>query len=154
VFTVLKSPAGARRLEPFPAPACGRLGERLGDLVAYHLTIEERPTYVYARVDGDLTPANALRFLEEANAACVKSGRTDVLLDMQLHGPNLNTTSVYDVISQRAAHGSKLRKIAYVPYKSDDQSMAYFAETVAMNRGVNVRLFESIAAAERWLVEP
>jgi len=154
VFTVLKSPADARRLEPFPAPACGRLGERLGDLVAYQLTIEERPTYVYARVEGDLTAANALRFLEEANAACVKSGRTDVLLDMQLHGPNLNTTNIYEVISQRAPSGSKLRKIAYVPYKGGDPSMAHFAETVAINRGVNVRLFESVAAAERWLLEP
>jgi len=32
--------------------------------------------------------------------------------------------------------------------------MATFAETVAINRGVNVRLFESAAAAERWLSEP
>lgn len=126
----------------------------MGAIVSYQLTIEERPAYIYARADGELTPANALRFLEEAHAACVKSGRSSVLLDMQLHGPNLNTTSVYDVISQRAADGSKLRKIAYVPYKSDDQSMAYFAETVAMNRGVNVRLFDSVAAAERWLSEP
>ncbi|HEY7238680.1 MAG TPA: hypothetical protein VH600_05890 [Burkholderiales bacterium] len=122
--------------------------------MAYQLTIEERPTYVYARVDGDLTPANALRFLQEAHAACVKCGRSDVLLDMQLHGPNLNTTSVYDVISQRAADGGKLRKIAYVPLQQDDRSMAHFAETVAINRGVNVRLFESVAAAERWLSEP
>ena len=122
--------------------------------LSYQLTIEERPTYVYARVDGDLTPANALRFLEDAHAACVKYGRAAVLLDMQLRGPNLPTTSVYDVISQRAAYGSLLRKIAYVPYRSDDQSMAQFAETVAMNRGVNVRLFESVATAESWLSEP
>jgi len=122
--------------------------------VAYQLTIEERPTYVYARVDGDLTPANALKFLEEAYAACLRSGRPDVLLDMQLHGPDLNTTNIYEVISQRAADGSKLRKIAYVPFQRDDRSMARFAETVAVNRGVNVRLFESVATAERWLSEP
>jgi hypothetical protein len=122
--------------------------------VAYQLTIEERPTYVYARADGDLTPANALRFLEEAYAACVRSSRPDLLLDMQLHGPDLNTTNVYEVISQRAAAGSRLRKIAYVPFQRDDRSMAYFAETVAVNRGVNVRLFESVVAAERWLSEP
>jgi len=122
--------------------------------VAYQLTIEERPTYVYARVEGDLTAANALRFLEEAYAACVRTGRSLLLLDMQLHGPDLNTTNVYDVISQRVADGSKLRKIAYVPFQRDDRSMAHFAETVAMNRGVNVRLFESVAAAQRWLSEP
>jgi stage II sporulation SpoAA-like protein len=122
--------------------------------LSYQLTIEERPTYVYARVDGELTPANALRFLEDAHAACVKYGRTSVLLDMQLHGPDLPTTSVYDVISQRARDGSKLSKIAYVPYQGGDPSMATFAETVAINRGVNVRLFDSVAAAERWLSEP
>lgn len=119
----------------------------------YQLTIEERPAYVYARVEGDLTPANALRFLEDAHAACVKSGRTSVLLDMQLRGA-MPTTSIYEVISQRAADGSKLHKIAYVPYDSGDPSMAHFAETVAMNRGVNVRIFESVAAAEGWLSEP
>jgi len=119
--------------------------------VSYQLTIEERPTYVYARVDGDLNAANALRFLEEAYAACVRTGRSLLLLDMQLHGPDLNTTNVYEVISQRAADGTKLRKIAYVPFQ---RSMAYFAETVAVNRGVNVRLFESVAAAEQWISEP
>jgi hypothetical protein len=31
--------------------------------------------------------------------------------------------------------------------------MPYFAETVARNRGVNVRLFQSVAAAEEWLSE-
>jgi len=122
--------------------------------VSYQLTIEERPIYVYTRAEGDLTPANALKFLEEAYAACRRSGRRDLLLDMQLHGPDLNTTNVYEVISQRAADGGKLRRIAYVPLQRADRSMAYFAETVAVNRGVNVRLFESVAAAEHWLSEP
>ena len=126
----------------------------MGIFVSYQLTIEERPTYIYARADGELTPANALRFLEEAYAACLRSSRRDLLLDMQLHGPDLNTTNVYEVISQRVADGSKLRKIAYVPFQRGDRSMAHFAETVAINRGVNVRLFESVAAAERWLLEP
>ena len=126
----------------------------MGTAVAYQLTIEERPTHVYARADGDLTAENALRFLEEASAACLRSDRAALLLDMQLHGPNLPTTSIYEVISQRAGDGSKLRKIAYVPSIVDDRSMAYFAETVAVNRGVNVRLFDSVAAAQRWLSEP
>jgi hypothetical protein len=29
--------------------------------------------------------------------------------------------------------------------------MPYFAETVAVNRGVNVRLFQDVAAAAQWL---
>jgi hypothetical protein len=46
----------------------------------------------------------------------------------------------------------KLEKIAYVD-GSRDLSQAYFAETVAMNRGVNVRLFPDVAAAASWLTQ-
>jgi len=118
----------------------------------YQLTIEERPTYVYAKATGERTPANALRFLEEAYGACVKSGRQALLLDMQLAGPILNTTSVYQVISQRVPDGRNLRKIAYVDSSTGESDMPHFAETVAVNRGVNVRLFPSLAAAEKWLL--
>jgi hypothetical protein len=31
--------------------------------------------------------------------------------------------------------------------------MPYFAERVAINRGVNVRLFQSVAAAADWLTD-
>jgi len=121
--------------------------------MSYQLTIEERPTYVYAKVVGDRTPANALRFLEEAYAACVKSGRSDLLLDMRLSGATLNTVSVYQVISQRVPDGRNLRRIAYVDTTSGDSDIPNFAETVAVNRGVNVRLFQNVAAAEKWLSE-
>ena len=122
--------------------------------MSYQLTIEERPTYLYAKVVGERTPANALRFLEEAYSACVKRGCSTVLLEIQLSGPSLNTASVYDVITQKVEDGRKLRKIAYVQPVTDDPAIPYFAETVAMNRGVNVRLFLSVAAAEEWLSDP
>jgi hypothetical protein len=117
----------------------------------YELTIEERPTYLYAKVVGPRTAENALRFLEETYAACVKSGRSTTLLDMQFSGPSLDTVSIYDVLLERVAHGRKLRKIAYIEAPGHDPAMPYFAETVAMNRGVNVRLFQNVAAAEEWL---
>jgi hypothetical protein len=121
--------------------------------MAYQLTIEERPSYVHATAVGERTPANALRFLEEAYTACVKSGRSDLLLDMQFTGPSLNTTSIYQVISQRVPDGRNLRKIAYVDSSTDfDPGMPVFAETVAVNRGVNVRLFQSVELAKEWLL--
>jgi len=120
---------------------------------AYQLTVDERPTYVYAKAVGELTPANVLRFLVEAYAACVKSGRSDLLLDMQFAGPSLDTTNIYNVLSQRVPDGLKLRKIAYVDGTAAvDPGMSHFAETVAVNRGVNVRLFHTVALAEEWLL--
>jgi hypothetical protein len=119
----------------------------------YQLTLEERPTYLHAKVVGERTPANALRFLEEAYAACIQGGHDSLLLEMAFSGPSLNTTSVYNIISRRVPDGKNLRKIAYVQTEFGDPAMPYFAETVAVNRGVNVRLFQSVDAAEKWLSE-
>ena len=121
--------------------------------IYYQLTLEERPGYLRAKVVGERTRENALRFLEEAYSACVMSGHSALLLEMGFSGPSLDTMSVLEVISQRAPDGMKLRKIAYVePSAADaDPAMPYFAEQAAINRGVNVRLFQSVDAAAAWL---
>jgi hypothetical protein len=119
--------------------------------MSYELILEKRPTYLHAKVVGERTPANARRFLEEAYAACVQSGCSALLLEMQLSGPSLNTAAILDVISQRAPDGSKLGRIAYVQPITDDPAMPHFAELAARNRGVNVRLFLTVDAATLWL---
>jgi hypothetical protein len=118
----------------------------------YQLTVEQRPGYVHARVEGERTPENALRFLKESYVACVNSGSSALLLEMNLSGAPLSTTHIFDVIADRAPEGSKLDRIAYVD-STRDLTEAYFAETVAMNRGVNVRLFPNVAAAAGWLTQ-
>jgi hypothetical protein len=115
------------------------------------LTIEERPTYLHARVVGERTPANALRFLEEAFQACVRGGHVKALLEMRFSGPSLNTTEIFRVISQRSLDGATLRRIAYVEATASDLTQARFAETVAINRTVRVRLFTDVAEAAHWL---
>lgn len=119
--------------------------------VYYQLTLEERPGYLRAKVVGERTRENALRFLEEAYSACVMSGHSALLLEMRLSGPSLDTASILEVISQRAPDGMRLRKIAYVQPLVADPAMPYFAEQVAINRGVNVRLFQNVDAAAAWL---
>ena len=118
-------------------------------MAAYEITIVEKPSWVHAIVEGDRTPENALRFLQDVSAFCEKNGRTAALLEMRFSGPSLDPIDVFHVISQRSPQGAKLRRIAYV--QAGDTGMARFAETVALNRGVNVRLFDSVAAAEEWL---
>lgn len=119
-------------------------------VMPYELTVEQRPGYVHAKATGERTPENARRFLKEAYAACVNAGQSDLLLEMQFEGPRLSETSIFDVLSERIPDALKLRRIAYVD-GARDASQAYFAETVAMNRGVNVRYFPSVAEAAGWL---
>ncbi len=118
---------------------------------SYESTIHEQPSYLHARVRGPRTPENAIRFLEEVYAACLRTGRTSVLLEMSFTGPSLGVSGVLKVIEARSADGSKLHKIAYVEASPDGPGKAQFAETAAINRAVNVRLFDSVAQAARWL---
>jgi hypothetical protein len=119
--------------------------------MSYQFTVEQRPTYVHTKVVGERTPENALRFLRDSCAACVNAGRTAVLLETHLSGPSLTTTSVFDVISNWVRDALQLRKIAYVEGSVDDPAMPAFAVDVAVNRGVNVRLFRDVVSAEIWL---
>ena len=120
-------------------------------MAAYQSTFEDHPAYLHAKVVGPRSPENAIRFLEEVYAACLRTGRASVLLEMAFTGPSLGVSGVLKVIEARSADGSKLRKIAYVEASPDGQGKAQFAETAAINRAVNVRLFDSVAQAARWL---
>ena len=120
--------------------------------MSYHLSIEEHPAYVHARATGDMTPENALRFLVESNGACTARGKRRLLLEFGFTGPSLNGGSIYDIVSARSSHGAVFERIAYVDVSSERNSEhKRFAETIARNRGVNVRLFPSLEEARQWL---
>jgi hypothetical protein len=119
----------------------------------YQLTTQERHGYLYARIVGPRTAENAQRFLKEAYEECAKRGVTALLLEMGLTGPPLDMASVFRVIANRAPDGAKLKRIAYLEPSPSDIPAALFAETVANNRGVNVRLFKDIDTADRWLTD-
>ncbi len=122
-------------------------------MVPYQVTIEQCPTYLHAKVVGPRTPENAIRYLEEVYAACLRTGLTQVLLEMAFSGPSLGASGILKVISEKSADGSKLRKVAYVEASPDGPGRARFAETAAINRAVNVRLFGSVDEAARWLAD-
>jgi hypothetical protein len=126
---------------------------RPGPAMSYHLQIEEHPKFLHACASGANTAENVLRFLREAYEACLRGQSSAVLLEMRFEGPALDTGSIYSVIAQRSDTGKQMRKVAYVAPPERDVSKSKFAETVAINRGVNVRLFASVDAAKQWLEE-
>jgi hypothetical protein len=121
--------------------------------MSYHLQIEEHPKYLHAAASGKNSAENVLRFLREAYEACVKGRMSAVLLEMKFEGPALDTGSIYSVIAQGSDAGRQMRKIAYVAQPEREVSKSKFAETVGINRGVNVRLFPDVPAAKKWLEE-
>lgn len=119
----------------------------------YRLELVVNSTYLHATVYGAHTPENALRFLQEVYQACIANRKDSVLLDMRLDGPTMGTSSIFSVVQERSGAGRELRRIAYVDAAREPEK-AKFAETVARNRGVNVRLFESAEGARKWLESP
>ena len=117
----------------------------------YSLTLDEQPSYLHATATGEHTLQNAKRFMEEAYAACIERGHSALLLEMGLAGPSLDAGSIFSVVAQRTADALKLKKIAYVDATPRDPERMKFAETVAINRGVNVRLFRDLEEAKRWI---
>ncbi len=118
--------------------------------IPYRFSVEVHENYVHATVTGEHKAEHALRFLREAYEACMENGKDSVLLEMRLEGPTMGVGNIFSVIQQRTEPGRELRRIAYVD-GSRDPAKAKFAETVARNRGVNVRLFATVDDAKKWL---
>ena len=117
----------------------------------YRVTFVVRAQYLHAIATGPRTPENMLGVLREVHAACMEGGWTSVLLEVRLSGASLDNWEIFRVVSQRSAEGARLGRIAYVDVSSASGDKKRFAETVAMNRGVNVRLFPDVASAASWL---
>ena len=117
----------------------------------YQLTIVERPGYLHATVTGQNGMATVMGYLDEVQRECVARGFSRVLIEERLDGPRLDIMTVFHI----AAEGSKNARasfdaIAYVDVNAENNRMKH-AETVAVNRGVPVRVFVSVVDAEKWM---
>ena len=121
--------------------------------MTFGVAIEVRPGYLVATASGERTAENAASLLRQAFAACVREDRNVLMLVMNLVGPPLDRGAIFSVISAGAPDGTKLRRIAYVDSMAVAPGGPMFAADVAINRGVNLRLFWKIDEAERWLAE-
>jgi len=126
-------------------------GNRILSPMKYDIAVERKATYLQVTGTGALNEANARRFLVEAYQAALAHKCDSLLLEMGFSG-SMDLGKIYSVIAERSTDGAMLKRIAYVDLNPDHLPEApEFAELVALNRGVNVRLFRSLAEAERWL---
>lgn len=134
------------RMDKAPQPD-GRSGGK-----SYAVTFDHRSAFLHTVVTGDNTGENVRGYLQDVHRECVAEGYLRVLIEERLDGPRLVATDVFDI----AAGGSSsavgvFQAIAYVDVNASG-TMMKFAETVAVNRGVPVRLFAAVAEAEAWLL--
>ena len=121
--------------------------------MAYDVKVMHEDDYLHVVVTGDNTPEDVAGYLEQIRRVCAERGSSKVLIEENLTGPQLRTVDVYDVVDA-ASKGvaPAIRSVAFVDTNLEHPfTQMEFAETVAVNRGVNVRVFRDVPAAREWI---
>ena len=119
--------------------------------MSYQLTIAQKPAYLHAIVSGTNSSDNVARYLEEIFRECAARDCRRVLIEEHLEGPRVGTMDVFEIASDGTNRARAFfRAIAYADVNARGDSMQ-FAATVAVNRGLPLKVFAAVAAAEAWL---
>lgn len=119
----------------------------------YRLTFEERPGYLYALVEGERDSYEISRaFWQEiaAKAASIKSDRVLIHEDIQMA---VSFAEVFKLASEIPEMGFGTARIAFVDRYLEQNEINEFGELVAVNRGVNGRIFRDVDTAVEWLLD-
>ncbi len=82
--------------------------------------------------------------------ACIEYGVSKVLCNEKELKYSLGTFDTYESARLIAEVAPKIAQVAIV-CRDDDFKDAQFWETVATNRGLHIRVFKELVAAEEWL---
>ena len=121
--------------------------------MSYELAITQKPVYLHVIVTGVNSRENVARYLEDIRNECTSRGCFRVLIEERLEGPRLGTMDVFQIASEGSARApGSFEAIAYIDVNAEGELMK-FAETVATNRFLPVKVFSSVSDAEKWLLE-
>jgi hypothetical protein len=119
---------------------------------SYNLSITHKPGYLHAIVTGLNSRENVKRYLEDVVRECKDRGCTRLLVEERLEGPRIGTFDVFQIAAEGTSRvRGHFKAIAYVDVNAQGDLMK-FAETVAVNRGLPVKVFSSVSDAEKWMV--
>ena len=120
--------------------------------MSYKLTVAQKPTYLHIIVTGQLSEENVLRYFEEIHRECTARNCFRILIEENLDGPRLNVITVLELVSNKSSKNRGLYEaIAYIDVNAVGDSMK-FIENVAVNRGLHVKVFSTVANAKKWLL--
>jgi len=120
--------------------------------VTYQLSFTQKPGYLHVVVTGRNTKENVACYLVDVQHECMERACRRVLIEERLEGPRLGPLDVFDIASEGRDRGEgPLPIIAYVDVNAAGTLMK-FAEDVAVNRGITVQVFATVADVEEWLL--
>ena len=121
--------------------------------MTYKLTIDQKPTYLHIIVTGQSTRENVMQYMQDVIRECIHLNCSAVLIEERLEGTRLGTFEVFSMVSEGAKQFlGRLHAIAYAD-ADGDRGLMQFAENVAVNRGIPIRIFSNVPDAETWLLQ-
>ncbi len=119
--------------------------------MSYQLSVTHKPNYLHIVVTGQNSRDTVARYMDEVVRECSARNCPRVLEEERLTGPRLGTVEVFTLVSAGSMRfRGVLQAMAYVDVNGLGATMD-FAESVAVNRAFPVRVFASVATAEKWL---
>ncbi len=118
----------------------------------YHVEFEERPDYLLALFRGNTPGIEAvLDIWREVAEQCHQRGYDKVLVDEDWKG-QITFSKINQFAEQLPKIGFIGIKLAFLDRQIDQHLMNQFGENVAVNRGVNGKVFCDYSKAEAWLL--
>ena len=120
--------------------------------MSYQMRVEQKPGYLHVVVTGENSKENVAAYLAGMRGECIARGCFRVLIEERLEGPRLRTLDVFELIFKGSREALGLyTAIAFVDVNAEGDLMQ-FAQTAAVNRGIPVSIFATVADAEQWLL--
>ncbi|MBI4809837.1 MAG: hypothetical protein HY799_12915 [Nitrosomonadales bacterium] len=117
----------------------------------YDVLFSEKPGYLHAVVTGSNSKENVMSYMADIIQESARKGLRQVLVEERLTGPRIDMMSVFQVASEGGTRAQGLfSAIAYVDMNAEGDLMQ-FAETVATNRFLPLKVFSTVRDAEDWL---
>jgi len=117
----------------------------------FEVTCSEKPGYLHAVVTGTNAPESVVGYMDAIRAECRRLDCYRVLIEENLEGPRFDEMEIFALITGNSADSlGYFEALAYVDLQQDFE-VVKFAETVAVNRGIPIAVFSSVADAENWI---
>jgi hypothetical protein len=117
----------------------------------YELKIIEKAGYLHGIVTGRNSREAVSGYLKQGMEVCIARNCKHALIEAHLEGPRLALWDIFEI----AVHHSRqdighFDSIAYVDSRAPG-ALLTFVQNVTRNRGLPLRVFTTVEAAEQWL---
>ena len=119
--------------------------------MAFDIQYQDRSGYIHAVVTGTNTPQSVFDYMSAIREQCERTDCYRVLIEEKLDGPRFDEMEIFSVITEGSPDAlGFFEALAYVDEQQDFEVIK-FAETVAVNRGIPIAVFSTVADAENWI---